>query len=354
MTGTEVEIINAGALDPGSDEGVAWFDATMRQAQVLAGSGIVPQQYRGKPDDIVVASMYGRDFGWSPTMAMSHIHVVSGKPSLSAQSMTALVRAAGHSISGKKSNDSATATGTRKDTGDTMTSTFTVGDARTAGLLSNQTWKKYPASMCWARAVSQLCRDLFSDVLLGVSYTPEELEGIPELHNPAVSGSNTISAQNETVVSEVIEARVSPVPDQVAALRHQLGGMVRQFDADHLEHWKAYTSDRNWPDTQIDPQQLADGLDEAGRLLADQGVEPFPVDAVEIVEIEEAAVVEGSISLPVDDTEGVAVEPASQVPPPAVPATPKPAKKAKKASKAGSNPASKARGDLAQRNRPNT
>jgi hypothetical protein len=243
------------ALDPGTPEGVSWFDATLRQAEYLAGSAIVPDQYRGKPADIVVAAMYGRDMGWSPTMAMTHIHVVKGKPSLSAQSMVALVRGAGHSITGTKSETEAVAVGTRGDNGDTMTETFTMDNARAAGLAGSQTWKSYPSAMLWARAVSALCRSLFPDVLMGLSYTPEELEGIPDAATP-----------------EPVDTRSEDDMERDRLLS-ALGELVRKLGPELAPDWAAWKK-RN-TDWQRHVPKIREAIDHVAGVLAKAGHEPF-------------------------------------------------------------------------------
>jgi len=249
------------ALDPGTAEGVSWFEATLRQAEYLASSEIVPEQYRGRPADIVVAAMYGRDMGWSPTMAMTHIHVVKGKPSLSSQSMVALVRGAGHSITGEKSSEKAVAVGTRVDTGDTMSETFTMDDARQAGLAGSSTWKSYPAAMLWARAVSALCRSLFPDVLMGLSYTPEELEGLPET-SPAEPARSEDQLERDRLV------------DQLKALHDKLGP---ELEPD----WMAWRN-RQDDDWHHSPALIREAIDHVTGVLAKAGHEPFDVESSEV------------------------------------------------------------------------
>jgi hypothetical protein len=151
------------------------FDGMIRISKMLAMSSLVPGAYRGKPENVLLATLAGQPFGWDPTMAMRSFHVIEGQPSLKPEIQLALVRRAGHSVTGETSPTGATITGKRRDTGDTMTVTYTIEDARRANLLGKSVWKSFPASMCWARALSQLCRMLFPDVVLGCGYTPEEL-----------------------------------------------------------------------------------------------------------------------------------------------------------------------------------
>jgi len=64
--------------------------------------------------------------------------------------------------------------------------TFTVADAKTAGLLKDGgNWSKYARAMTLARATSALCRFLWPDILMGCGYTPEELGSIDPAPAPA-------------------------------------------------------------------------------------------------------------------------------------------------------------------------
>lgn len=153
----------------------SWAE-TMQQAEMLAASDLVPAAYRGKPANIVTATLYGREIGFGPVAALAHINIIQGKATLSAEGMVAVVRSRGHIITGKASTAGARVNGKRSDNGNEMSFEFSEKDRERAGL-NSKTWNDYPKSMYWARAVSQLCRQLFPDVLAGVSYTAEEVGG---------------------------------------------------------------------------------------------------------------------------------------------------------------------------------
>tara|TARA_R110000744_G_scaffold114019_1_gene213323 strand:+ start:76 stop:867 length:792 start_codon:yes stop_codon:yes gene_type:complete len=145
----------------------------------------IPGEYRGQLDDIISAGIAGLTFGWSLMESMNNFHIIKGKPSMTSASMLGLARSAGHSIILEEEEGIARAIGTRADNGDTYTSVFTIEDARLAGLLKNNTWKQYPANMLRWRAVSNLCRFLFTDMSHGVLYTPEELgASVDDSENP--------------------------------------------------------------------------------------------------------------------------------------------------------------------------
>ena len=145
------------------------------QLRYVANTDLIPKSYRGNVPAILACVLTGRELGIPDLHALRAIHVVDGKPTLSAELMVTLARRAGHSITGEVTDIKARVTGVRGDNGDTMTCEWTLDMASQAELLGKQNWRKYPQAMLWARAVSQLCRMLFPDVVLGVGYTPDEL-----------------------------------------------------------------------------------------------------------------------------------------------------------------------------------
>lgn len=146
------------------------------QLKYLASTSFVPKDYRGKIPEILACVATGRELGLGDLESLRMIYVVDGKPTLSAEVMTKLARRNGHSIQAEYGEGRVTVHGKRADNGDEMTVTWTMSMAKRAGLDGKQNWTKYPESMLWARAVSQLCRMLFPDVLGGVSHTPDEVE----------------------------------------------------------------------------------------------------------------------------------------------------------------------------------
>ena len=165
-------------LVPASDAG---FTLMMRQADVLAESRIIPAAYRGRTADVVAAGLAGLAFGWDLMTSLRNYHVIEGTASLRPEAMLGLVRRAGHSVTLDLSDGSegrqAVAHGRRADTGDEHRAVFSEIDAKRAGLAGKKNWSQYLDSMLTWRAVSQMCRVLFPDVVLGAGYVPEEIGG---------------------------------------------------------------------------------------------------------------------------------------------------------------------------------
>ena len=148
----------------------------MRYAQALASASLLPQAYRAKPANVLLAMEYGDALGIAPMVAIQTIHVIEGKPTASAQLIGALVRRAGHRLRVRGDALHAVAEITRADDPDyTFTSEWTLERAKGAGLLGKNVWRQYPESMLKARAITEVARDACPEVLAGVAYTPEEL-----------------------------------------------------------------------------------------------------------------------------------------------------------------------------------
>ena len=61
-------------------------------AKMLAQSGMVPSNFKGKPQDCLVAMQWGFEVGLQPMQALQNIAVINGKPSIWGDAALALVR----------------------------------------------------------------------------------------------------------------------------------------------------------------------------------------------------------------------------------------------------------------------
>jgi hypothetical protein len=122
-----------------------------------------------------------KSIGMDPLDALNGgMYFVQGKVEMSGQSMLALIRSKGHSVSmdPKSTETKVIMYGKRADNGDTWRVEFSTDDARRQGIYRNQ-WEKMPKVMCMWRCVSQLSRFLFSDVIKGIYVQGEIADAIP-------------------------------------------------------------------------------------------------------------------------------------------------------------------------------
>lgn len=146
-------------------------------AKKLAMTEFVPTGLRNRPEAVMAAILTGHEIGLPPMASLSNIHVIEGKPTLSAQAMRALVLSKGHDIDFQEMTISrVTIVGRRRGSDHSTPVTYTMDDARRAQLANRQNWQKFPRQMLMARATGELCRAIFSDVLGGIAYTTEEMQ----------------------------------------------------------------------------------------------------------------------------------------------------------------------------------
>lgn len=146
------------------------IDEALRFAEMLSKSSIVPKDYQGNAGNILVAIQWGMEIGLQPLQAMQNIAVINGRPSIWGDAMLAIVRGSGllEYIREEPTDESCTCTIKRKGE-DPVTRTFTMADAKKAGLANKQgPWTQYPKRMMQMRARAYALRDVFPDVLRGV------------------------------------------------------------------------------------------------------------------------------------------------------------------------------------------
>lgn len=184
---SEVEIYHAPAPSR-TTETLHIAEDAWRLAQRITKTEFVPKGLQNRPEAVLAAILKGHELDLPPMTALGSIHVVNGRPGLSAELQRGLVTRAGHEIGFEEmSSTRVTCYGRRSDTGQELRVTWTMEDAKRAKLSEKDVWRQYPRNMLAARASADVCRFLFSDVTGGLR-TVEELEDIPpETEAPALT-----------------------------------------------------------------------------------------------------------------------------------------------------------------------
>lgn len=189
----------------------------MEFARVLAPSKLLPAEYRQNPANILYAVQYAEALNIEPIHALTAIHVISGKPSASADLIAGLVRRAGHRLRVTSTDEKAVAVIIRADDPDfEFRAEWTMEKAKRAQLLSNPSWQKYPAAMLRSRAITEVARQGASDALFGVSYTPEELGADVDAQGAPVHGGHVVKDEPpRRVTAAEILAEPEPVDAEI-------------------------------------------------------------------------------------------------------------------------------------------
>lgn len=201
------------------------FAEAQHFAETVARSTFVPDAYRGKPGDVLACIIAGHELGIGPMQALRAIHVVKGKPILSADLMIALVKRSDECEYFRlveSTPERCTYETLRRGDPEPTRIAWTMEDARRAELTRNPTWKNHPAPMLRARCGSALARAVYPDLVMGI-YDETEGEEIaarpPATRPPAPSGPVHVEA-----VPVVHEERPTLAPDWRDGFRAFLRG----------------------------------------------------------------------------------------------------------------------------------
>lgn len=215
--GTDIDIYRGSSLE-----------ARMRYASTIAEArGLLPAGVVTAPQALLIFEQASA-LGIPPITGLSNIHVIKGRPTLSAGLMTGLIRQAGHKIrvwvEGEGDKMKAIAELVRSDDPDfTFRVEYTIDDAKLAGLhpgKEDSNWRKYPRAMLKARATSEVAREAATDVFIGSIYTPEELDPSVEVDEQGEMIA-TPTAQMSNLTPETTESSDITAPDMPAEVRQQ-------------------------------------------------------------------------------------------------------------------------------------
>lgn len=156
----------------------------MELAETLASSQLIPKAFQQRPGDVFVAMMWSHSLGIPIVQGLQGIAVINGKPSLYGDALLAVCMGSGQmadieeTVTGSADNLTATCKVTRRGKPTPVVSTFSMADARAAGLLGKPgPWKQYTSRMLKMRARAFALRDAFPDVLSGIS-SAEEMQDV--------------------------------------------------------------------------------------------------------------------------------------------------------------------------------
>lgn len=203
-------------------------------SEMLASSQMVPKQYQGKPQDIMVCVQWGMELGLAPLQALQNIAVINGKPSVYGDAAMALVQASPlcegveEFIEGEGTTNPIAVCVAHRKGRKPVRSTFSVEDAKRAGLWGKQgPWQAYPKRMLAMRARGFALRDAFPDVLKGL-ITAEEAQDYPAEDKPRqardITPANPLDALAPPADPVLVEAVIEQV--EAVALEQQITDAV--------------------------------------------------------------------------------------------------------------------------------
>lgn len=181
-------------------------------ATAVCRTEMVPAHFRGKPDDLTAAILYGATLGFDPMQSARQVYIVHGQAGLYARSMAALVLSAGHQVwTVESADDGVTVAGKRRGSEHVEQSTWTPRRAQLAGYTNNKKYDTDPQAMLYAKALSEVCRKIAPDVLNGV-YAVEELQ-MERFDEPTPAAAPSGAADR-------LRAALRPEPEPTVTAEH--------------------------------------------------------------------------------------------------------------------------------------
>jgi len=247
---------------------MATLEGALEYAKVLCGSKLLPNHFyekvkgsdgkmypdytKPKPESVVVVLQYGQEIGMSHMQAIQQLIPINQLVAIKGDGAKALIMGSGKCAAWKEeeigSGDDYTVkiTAKRKDTGEDLSRSFSVSDAKRAGLwitedaasrnpsLKYSPWYKYSKRMLRYRALGFICRDLFSDVLQGV-YIEEEARHI-ETDNTKFKTEDGIVVSRETKSAKAVDNAIDTKPVVVkSSVSKKITGKVAATDVQEIE-----------------------------------------------------------------------------------------------------------------------
>ena len=213
-------------------------------AEMVSKTEFAPKDFKGKPEACLLAIQHGAEIGLSPMQSLQSIAVVNGRPTIYGDAALAVCLASPvcewvtESVDGDGEKMTATCSAQRRGYPKPITSTFSVADAKAAGLWAKGgPWSQYPKRMLAMRARGFALRNAFADVLRGL-VTAEEA-GDYQIDTVAIDRSNVKAKVVEVASVPRIEAE--PVSDVFAKAA---GAIERAKSVDRCETIRAMLDER--------------------------------------------------------------------------------------------------------------
>lgn len=206
-------------------------------AQAYWNASMVPQNVKSA-QQLLIILVAGAELGFGPTWALRNIASFNGQAMVHSDGPISLVMRSGQlewqrsGYEGKGDSLTAWFEVKRKNVSEPVKRTFSVDDAKTAGLWGKNIWKSYPTRMLMMRARAYALRDLFADVLGGIGILEEHQGEVAVVVEPeeVTTGSqgllNALTKPEEpTVDLESVETEAvdsgswEPSPEELAEIR---------------------------------------------------------------------------------------------------------------------------------------
>lgn len=188
---------------------VKTYEDAMRMAMQISQSDMIPEKYKGKPGNVMIAIDLARRVGVSPQQVMQNLDIIQGKPSWSSAFVSGVINSCGrfsnlrYKFEGIENTDewSCVAYATNLQTGDELASPkISIKIAKAEGWFDRKgsKWRTMPKLMMMYRTAALFGRLYASDILQGMQ-TIDEVQDVNyvEVNNAQFNNSTIDDINNE-------------------------------------------------------------------------------------------------------------------------------------------------------------
>lgn len=218
------------------------LEEAQKYAALISNSQICPQALRGRPGDVFVILQMGHELGLKPMQAMRTLGCINGVPFAYGDGLLALIKTHKDFVNIKEWTEgdinlntlTAYCTITRKDQ-EPQTRSFSVEDAKRAGLWGKDVWLKYPKRMLQHRARTYAGKDVFPDALYGLGSEDEVMNIAPSVEAPKTS-SKGMKGFKEAV--GLTPNKVEETPEQENVIDVEVTDVTDKTEVSNLDELK--------------------------------------------------------------------------------------------------------------------
>jgi len=160
------------------------FDGLVHMGDQLRRTGFLPSHIKDGVSFAAIVLM-GRELGMGTMAACRKLQVIKGTVTERADSQLARFKSCGGRAQFKELTETRAVLVLRHPNGDEHTETFTLDDAKRAGLASNDNYAKHPKAMLRSRAITAGLKSIGWEGAVGI-YDPDEIADAPAAPEPVV------------------------------------------------------------------------------------------------------------------------------------------------------------------------
>ncbi len=208
-------------------------------ARTLVASGFLPRAIK-TPEQAVAVILTGRELGLGPMLSIRSISVIDGKPVVAADLQLARFKAAGGRATFMRLDDTGAVLALRHPNGDEHTETYTMEDAKLAGLTGKDNWRKFSRAMLRSRAITAGLKSVGFEATAGM-YDPDEAEHftprsdpLPPADSDGVSIAAEDVAHDATVATPAVEKPSRITRESAWPYGKRSGTPIRELPAEYL------------------------------------------------------------------------------------------------------------------------